>query len=81
MAATKGVSGLACIKCGEVDSVLLYAYDVETFSCNECKEEFEAKEVQEVMDGWKRMLDWIAQAPVIDGQDDGRQLLAECVQG
>ena len=58
-----GFPGLACIKCGEVDTVAMDLDDCSTFRCRECENEFTLEDVRASVTAWQRVLAWLDSVP------------------
>lgn len=63
---TMGIA-LICPKCGKsCAGITLHLDDLETFSCIECTEDFDASDVEELIaktDRWLDVLSWVKRAP------------------
>lgn len=62
--ARRGFPGLACLECGEKDTVRVSLEDMG-FVCSSCDHEFKASDVRDMMASWTRVLDWVEQAPAV----------------
>jgi hypothetical protein len=58
----RGFPGVACLECGEADTVCVNLEDLG-FACSSCDAEFKASDVREIMTAWTRVLEWIELAP------------------
>jgi hypothetical protein len=58
---------VACIRCGERDSVTLAVDDMSQFYCGSCDEGFTAADVRGLIDGWRPLLAWLETAPAYPG--------------
>jgi hypothetical protein len=65
-AATRGFPGLKCPLCAEEDTVNVTLADVAIFHCTSCDEDIDAADARAWAERWLRVLEWTAQAPVIE---------------
>jgi hypothetical protein len=69
-AVARGFVGLICPSCASGDEVITVdLHDLDTFRCQGCENEFTAEQVREFLaaaEGWRVVLAWIEQAPVIE---------------
>jgi hypothetical protein len=61
-ATRRGFAGLACLECGEKDTVQVALQDMH-FVCGSCGESFQASAVRAMLASWTRVLDWVETAP------------------
>lgn len=55
---------LPCPRCGEPDAnLLLHLVDGESFTCQECDEEFTAADVRGLLARWAPVLAWLDKMP------------------
>lgn len=48
-----------CVLCGEHESVHVSLHNVGTFYCTFCEEEFDLDRVEDIVQGWGPVLDWL----------------------
>jgi hypothetical protein len=58
-----GFGCLPCPKCGEAGYVTVHLYDLQTFECQECGDEFTIEEIRGLVESWTRVLAWIDAVP------------------
>ena len=61
-AARRGFTGIACLECGEKDTVLVGLAELG-FTCSACGEDFRASDVRAMLAAWADVLEWIDRAP------------------
>lgn len=60
----RGFGPLPCLLCGEADaSVSLDIADMQTVKCNACDGETTIDDIRETLATWRRVIDWVDQAP------------------
>lgn len=59
----RGFKGIPCLCCNNKDSVAVELCNTSVFHCSNCDESFFANDVQEFIDKWKPVLEWLATAP------------------
>lgn len=60
----RGFGSVPCPRCGSDDYILsLDLADLNTFTCDGCKEEFLADDVRNLIAAWQPVLAWIDLAP------------------
>ena len=58
---------LPCPKCGEVSATIaLNLGDMQTFTCQECSEEFDRSDIESFIAKWQRLFAWIDTAPKME---------------
>lgn len=58
----EGFSDLPCIKCGEDGSIAIRLDTLSDFWCPECDSEYSLEDVVAVLDGWERVVRWLAES-------------------
>lgn len=64
-----------CLKCGE-NAVGVNLADAEFF-CGECSESFGMAEVEDMVNGWLRVLPWLRMHPALGCRRPGEAVYAE----
>ena len=54
---------LICPKCLEVATVRLDLDDGDTLTCTGCEESYSVDTVRQMVEGWAKLLPWLAQHP------------------
>jgi hypothetical protein len=62
-ASPRGFGYLPCPRCGEEASIRIDLDDLDTFTCQECDNDFTLDTVRNLIDRWQRVLAWIDRAP------------------
>lgn len=54
---------LSCPKCGKEDTMRLKLDDTDVIFCCDCDAEFEAGDIEEIIEEWQKALAWLKTAP------------------
>ncbi len=60
---SKGFGALTCPMCGESTNTIVMDLSEPLFRCGECEKEFDVGDVENLIQQWKKVLDWVATMP------------------